>query len=401
MPQTDKGDPTAPAPSIQSAPALAEAVIDMNAIVHNTRFMAEQTKAEIMAVVKADGFGHGIVETARATLSAGATWLGVTSCTEALRLRDAGVRAPVLSWMSVPDQDFTRAVGADVDIAVSAAEHLDAVADAARAVGATASVHLKVDTGLARNGSAPHLWPALVDRARALERDGAVRVRGVWSHLASADIPGDPTTGEQIALFDQAVAQARAAGLDPSLLHLANSAGILDVPESHYDLVRAGVGLYGVEPVAGKRFGLRPAMTLRARAIMVREVPVGTRVAYNHTYTTPRDGFLVLVPLGYADGVPRSAGPRGEVWIRGARRPVAGRIAMDQFVADMGGTEAHIGDEVVVFGPGDDGEPTVADWARWAGTIPHEILTGIGARVARTYSARPSSRPGHKELLSV
>jgi alanine racemase len=246
-------------------------------------------------------------------------------------------------------------------------------------------VHLKADTGLHRNGARPEEWPELVRLARDLETTGQVRVRGVWSHLVSGTEAAEDTTRSQVRLFDEAVEVARGAGLRPELRHLANSAATLGAPRTHYELVRPGIGLYGVEPDPRHVFGLRGAMTLRARLILVKRVPAGSGVSYEHDYVTDRDTTLALVPLGYADGLPWAAARQAEVSIAGHRYPVAGRIAMDQFVVDVGDATPRVGDEVVVFGPGIEGEPTVADWARWANTVPHEIITGIGPRVARRY----------------
>ncbi|MFJ1705879.1 alanine racemase [Kitasatospora sp. NPDC088346] len=366
----------------------AEAVVDLAAVAHNTELLAARARGALMAVVKADGFGHGAVQVARTALAHGASWLGVTSTAEALALRAEGITAPVLSWMHLPDEDFTPALLAGVDLAVSSPVHLAGIAACAARGGVAARVHLKADTGLRRNGAAPADWPALVRHARALETRGLLAVRGLWSHLVSPDGPG-PGTAAQVAAFERAVATARDAGLRPELLHLANSAACLAAPATHFDLVRAGLGLYGVEPVPGRVFGLRPAMTLRARAIMARPVTAGEGVSYGHEYTAARDGTLLLVPLGFADGVPRAASGRARMWVAGERRPVAGRIAMDQCVLDAGALPVGIGEDVVVFGPGDRGEPTAADWARWAGTNPHEVLTGIGARVPRRYLPVP------------
>jgi alanine racemase len=271
---------------------------------------------------------------------------------------------------------------ADVDLSVSSSDHLRAVAASAARLGSTATVHLKADTGLHRNGARPEEWLALVRLARDLEVAGYVQVRGVWSHLISGT---DPATGTQVRLFDEAVAVARNAGLRPQIRHLANSVATLVAPRTHYELVRPGIGLYGVAPDPHRTFGLRGVMTLRARLILVKRVPAGSGVSYEHDYVTARDSTLALVPLGYADGLPWAAAPHAEVWIAGRRYPVAGRIAMDQFVVDLGDDTAHAGDEVVVFGPGTHGEPTVPEWARWAGTVPHEIVTGVGPRVARHY----------------
>ena len=363
-----------------------EAVVDLDAIAHNTALLAKRAPhAATMAVVKADAFGHGLLPVARTALAHGASWLGVTSVAEALQVRAAGIEAPLVAWLFGPDDDFAAAVAEGVDLSVSSAAHLAAIAEGGARAGRPAQVHLKIDTGLTRNGVAFDDWPDLVAAAREREREGTVRVRAVWSHLAAADDPGNPSVEAQVARFGEAIALARAAGLDPQLRHLANSAGIVHVPETHFDLVRAGIALYGVEPVEGRTCGLRRAMTLRARVVNVKRVPAGTGVSYMHEYTTPAETTVALVPLGYADGVPRKASNRGEVLVAGARRRVAGRVAMDQFVVDAGDLTVRIGDEVVLFGPGSDGEPTVEEWAAWAETNPHEILTGIGARVPRVY----------------
>jgi alanine racemase len=358
----------------------AEAVVDLSAIAHNVTRFAQHTEAAVMAVVKADGFGHGAVPVARSALAAGATWLGVTSCAEALQLRAHGITGPVLCWVHRPREDFSAALAQDVDLSVSSTEHLHTISSTAAALERTANVHLKVDTGLHRNGALAADWGELVGQARDLESAGLIRVRAIWSHLIGS---GDP--GNQIRRFDAAVDLARDAGLRPELRHLANSAATLSCPATHYELVRPGIGIYGVEPNPARPVGLRGAMTLRARPILVKKVRAGSGVSYEHDYVTARDSTLALVPLGYADGVPWAAARRAQVWIAGRRYPVAGRIAMDQFVVDLGGDHMSTDQEVVVFGPGEDGEPTVSEWARWARTIPHEIVTGIGSRVARQY----------------
>jgi alanine racemase len=368
-----------------TAGALAEAVVDLDAIAHNTRILRSHTQAAVMAVVKANGFGHGAVPVARAALAAGAGWLGVSSVTEALTVRASGITAPVLAWMHAPGDDLAPAIGADIDLSVSAGAHLRSTAAAAEQAGRTASIHLKVDTGLHRNGAEPDRWPELVDAAAELERQGAVRVRGIWSHLVHPDDPCHPTTDRQLAVFDAAVVRARAAGLEPELLHVANSGAGLANPRAHYDLVRAGIGLYGVEPVRGRRFGLLPAMTLRARVIMVRRLSAGAGISYGHTYRTRWPSTIALVSIGFADGVPRAAAGAAQVLVAGARRPVAGTIAMDQFTVDLGPADVDLGEPVIVFGPGTHGEPTVAEWANWANTNPHELLVGVGPRVARRY----------------
>ncbi|MFL4951650.1 alanine racemase [Streptomyces sp. MMS24-I31] len=364
---------------------LAEAVVDLEAIAHNTRVLVAHARGAVMAVVKADGFGHGAVHVARTALAHGAGWLGVTSTVEALTLRTAGITAPVLAWMHLPDEDFTEALLAGVDLSAPSPAHLAGIAACAEESGIPAVVHLKVDTGLRRNGSSPADWPRLTEAASRLERAGLIRVRGLWSHLVHPDAPDHPTTALQIRAFETAVAQARDSGLSPDLLHLANSGATLAAPDTHYDLVRAGLALYGVEPVRGRCFGLRPAMTLRGRVIMNRKVDTGDGVSYGHDYVTEHPGTLVLVPLGYADGLSRVASGTAQMWVAGARRPVAGRIAMDQCVVDTGDMAVSMGEEVVAFGPGTRGEPTAAEWAEWGGTTAHEVLTGIAARIPRRY----------------
>jgi alanine racemase len=389
--------------------ATTEAVVDLRAVAHNVATIAAATSAAVMAVVKADGFGHGLVPVARTALDAGATWLGVTSAAEALTLRAAGVDAPMLTWLHRPDEDFRSLIDAGVDISAASVEHVRGIAASASAA-QPATVHLKVDTGMSRNGAVPDEWPHLVDAAYDLERAGLLRVRGVWTHLATADEPGRPETARQLVAFDDALKVASATGLAPALRHVANSAGALAVPESHFDLVRVGIATYGIEPVVGRAYGLRPAMTLRARAILVKRVPPGTGVSYGLHYTTTRPTTLVLVPLGYADGVPRNVAPVAEVWMRGRRHRIAGRVSMDQFVIDVGDTPAAIGDEIILFGPGDRGEPTARDWAGWSDTNAHEILTRIGPRVPRRHIAAshrppppgpPRQRPPTKESPHV
>lgn len=365
---------------------LSEAVVDLSAIAHNTRVLAARSRgAALMAVVKADGFGHGAVQVARTALAHGATWLGAASTPETLELREAGITAPILAWMRLPREDVTGIIRQDVDLSAASLPHLAGIAACAEKAGIPGAVHLKVDTGLGRNGAGPVDWPRLLEAAAEFERRGLLRVRGVWSHLVHPDDPRHPSVAGQVDAFEAAVSQARAAGLRPEVLHLANSAAALAAPATHYDLVRAGLGLYGVEPVRGESFGLRPAMTLRGRVIMSRRVEAGTGVSYGHEYVAERPTALALVPLGFADGLPFRASRSAEILVGGARRRVAGRIAMDQCVVDTGNDQVAVGEDAVVFGPGDKGEPTAAEWADWAGTVPHEILTGVGPRVPRRY----------------
>jgi alanine racemase len=372
---------------------LAEAVIDLSAIAHNTRTFARSLgPAALMAIVKADAFGHGAAQVARTALEHGASWLGVTSSTEALALRADGIGAPILMWLYPPGADLESVIRAGIQISAGSGPALDTLAEQVTRAGLVAQVHLKVDTGFSRAGAPADEWLSLVTWARKYEVAGRLKICGLWSHLATAEDPTDPRLAAQLVAFDVAIDVARAAGLEPQFCHLANSAAALQLPAARFDLGRVGIGLYGVEPVPGRSFGLRAAMTLQSAVIQTKRVPAGTEVSYGHDWRAPRSTTLALVPLGFADGLPRAAGPHASVWIRGVRCRIAGRITMDQVVLDVGDLPVSVGERVVIFGPGSDGEPTVEDWAAWADTNPHEILTGIGARIPRRYlPAQPVS----------
>ncbi|MCW2872353.1 MAG: alanine racemase [Streptomyces oryziradicis] len=368
----------------------AWARIDLAALRANVEALrARAPGAGLMAVVKSDAYGHGMVPCARAAIEAGATWLGTATPQEALELRAAGVGARALCWLWTPGGPWREAIEADIDVSVSGMWALREVVAAARAAGRHARVHLKADTGLGRNGAQPADWPELVAAARAAEAQGAVQVTGLWSHFACADEPGHPSIAAQLASYREALAHAERAGLRPEVRHMANSPATLTLPESHFDLVRTGVAMYGISPVpqlgAPADFGLRPVMTLGARIALVKAVPGGHGISYGHKYTTPGATTLALVPVGYADGIPRHASGTGPVLVAGKWRTVAGRVAMDQFVVDLGGDSAEVGDEALLFGPGDRGEPTAEDWALAADTISYEIITRIGTRVPRVY----------------
>ncbi|MCU0283013.1 MAG: alanine racemase [Candidatus Nanopelagicales bacterium] len=365
--------------------------VDLDAIAANVEVLrAHAPGSAVLAVVKADAYGHGLVPAARAALAGGADWLGTALLAEAVALRQAGIAVPILAWLWAPqDADLAEAVLTGVDVTASAGWQLEACAAAARGAGVRARVQLKVDTGLARNGASATDWPALVEQAAALERAGTIRVTGIWSHFALADAPSSATNAEQLGAFRAALDVAGAAGLTPQVRHIANSAATLAAPAAHFDLVRPGIAVYGVSPGGElgrpERYGLRPAMTLRARLALVKRVPGGQGVSYGHEYVTPDETTLGLVPLGYADGIPRAAGGRGPVLAAGRIRRVAGRVCMDQFVLDLGDDRAGEGDEVVLFGSAARGEPTAEDWAVAAGTIGYEIITRLGPRVHRTW----------------
>jgi alanine racemase len=372
--------------------AHAEAVVDLGAITANTRLLRQRAAGgDFMAVVKADGYGHGAVPVARAALAGGATMLGVATLGEALALRGAGIDAPVLAWLWAPGEDVSRAIAAGAQVGVSSLGQLRSVTAAAGrapasdlAPAGTAPIHVKVDTGMGRNGVMPADLYQLLAAVADAERAGHVKMVGIMSHLASADEVGDPSVTRQTACFTQAVAAAREAGLRPRWRHLANTAATLTAPATHLDLVRCGIGLYGLSPVDADP-GLRPAMTLLTTVALAKRVPAGQGVGYGLTYHTDAPATLALVPVGYGDGIPRNAGNLGEALVAGRRRRIAGRVAMDQVVFDCGDDDVAADDDVVVFGPGDRGEPTATDWAAYCGTINYEIVTRVGPRVPRRY----------------
>jgi alanine racemase len=368
------------------AQADRQALVDLDAISGNVAALCERVRgSQVMAVVKADGYGHGMVPAARAALAGGAGWLGTADLTEALALRRAGITAPVLCLMAVGEP--ADAIGAGIDITAGSAAHVARVADAAARAAVPARLHLKADTGLSRGGATVADWPAVVETALAAQARGVLRVVGLWSHFACADIPGHPSVAAQLDAFADAVAAAEKAGVTPEVRHIANTAAALTVPESRLDLVRFGGAVYGLSTLPGGAPGwLRPAMTLTARLALVKRVPAGVGVSYGHRYVTGRETTLGLVPLGYADGVPRAAAGLPLVWARGRRWPVAGTVCMDQFVVDFGDEPVAAGEEVVLFGPGDAGEPTAQEWGEALGTISYDLATGIGARVPRTHA---------------
>jgi alanine racemase len=371
---------------MMSMHSQAEASVELGAITRNVAAMrAHVAPAAVMAVVKANGYGHGAVPAARAAVRGGADWLGVVHVAEALELRRAGIDVPLLSLMAIGSDDHAAAIAANVDLAAGSDDMVRRLAAAAEAVGRPARVHLKADTGLSRGGATAADWPATLAAARQAQDDGSIVVVAVWSHFASADEPGNPSIEAQLAAFKEALAVAESAGITPHIRHMANTAAALDVPQARYDLVRIGGGSYGLATLPGGPPGwLRPAMTLRAQLLSVKRVPAGTGVSYGHRYVTTRETTLGLVPLGYADGIPRAATGLPLVSARGRRWPIAGTVCMDQLVVDFGDEPVAAGEEVVLFGPGDDGEPTAQEWGEALGTISYEVVTGIGARVPRS-----------------
>ena len=370
--------------------ARAEVVVDLDAIAANVATLKERAGgARMMTVVKADGYGHGLVESARAARAGGADWLGAAVMEEALALRAAGDTGRILTWLAVPGEDWTAPVQADVDVTAYTVAQVHEIAAAARSLGIRARLQLKVDTGLSRGGATERDWPALVEAAAEAEQAGAVLVTGVWSHFACSDEPDHPANDAQQDAFERALRVVDAVGLEPEVRHLSNSAATVLRPAAAYDLVRCGIASYGLSPApdvaTADDLGLRPAMTARARLALTKRVPAGSGVSYGHTWTAPRDTTLALVPVGYGDGVPRHASSRAHVLVAGRQRPLVGRVCMDQLVVDLGDDHAEPGETAVLFGDGRDGAPTAQDWAEACGTISYEIVTRTGGRFARRH----------------
>lgn len=375
---------TGPAPG---AGPLRVAEVSAIAIRRNVSRIRELSgEARVIVVVKADGYGHGAVIAAEAALAGGADMLATADLAEALVLREAGVDAPLLCWLHGPRADFGLAIERSIEVGVSSSAELEAVAAAAATCGRTATLQFKVDTGLSRNGAPRAEWEALFVRGAELERAGLVRVRGIFSHLANA---GEEADLAQAARFDEAVALLRASGVDPELIHLAASAAVFDRPGLRCTAVRVGIAAYGLSPFDDRtsaQLGLVPAMTLRSEVVALREVPAGAGVGYGLTHVFAEPTTLALVPMGYADGVPRALSGSGvRVIVAGEQCPVVGRVSMDQIVVDVGSLAGRVepGEPVVLFGDPELGHPAVESWSAAAGTINYEILTGIGRRVAR------------------
>lgn len=367
----------------------AEIVVDLDAVRRNVETLKQRVgDAQMMTVVKADGYGHGMVEVARAARAGGAEWLGVAVIEEALALRAAGDTGRVLCWLAVPGEDYEPPVEAGIDVTAYTVTELDEIATAARDLGVRARVQLKIDTGLNRGGATAELWPELVRAAAAAEESGALVVTGVWSHFACSDEPDHPANDAQEQAFREACSVLEATGIVPEVRHLANSAAALLRPSSRFDLVRCGIASYGLSPapdvVTAGELGLVPAMTVRARLAMVKQVPAGAGVSYGHTFRTSEETTVGVVPVGYGDGIPRHASSRAEVLVGGRRRPLLGRVCMDQLVVQVDRSTA-VGDEVLLFGPGAHGEPTAQDWAEACGTISYEIVTRVDGRMRRTH----------------
>lgn len=360
--------------------------VDLSAVTTNTRRLRAASRARnLIAVVKADGFGHGATAVATAALEGGATGLGVTTLAEAAPLLHLG--APVLSWLDPVAAAYDDRATARVEVAVPSLAHLEAVEHGAASTGRRRAVHLFVDTGMSRDGCDPGDWLFLCARARRAERAGLIEVVGVMGHLGCADDEGELHHRRAVERYARALRVARGVGLRPRHRHLAATAAALRTPGAHHNTLRVGAGLVGIDPSGSSSASLRPAATLSAPFVQVRRVAAGQPVGYGHEHCTERAGWLGLLPVGYADGIPRRASGRASVLVRGQRRPLLGWVSMDQVVVDLGDNPVRVGEEAIVFGPGDRGEPTLAEWAQWCDTIQHEIVTRISARVSRVHVA--------------
>lgn len=372
-----------------SSNASAEAVVDLDAIEHNVRLLRDHAgSAQVMPVLKADGYGHGATPVAHAALAAGAAELGVATIGEALALRRDGITAPLLAWLHPPDTDFGPALQADIQLAVSSERQLGEVLAAARRTGSSATITVKVDTGLNRNGVGAADYPAMLTALHRAQADEAIRLRGIMSHLAHGDDPDNPFNDVQAQRLRDMRTHAGEQGVHFELAHLSNSPAAMTRPDLAFDMVRPGIAVYGQTPIPSRGdMGLRPAMTLKCPVALIRSVKAGDGVSYGHTWIAQHDTTVALLPIGYADGVFRTLSGRIDVLINGKLRRSVGRICMDQFVVNLGPGPVDVaeGDDAILFGPGTQGEPTTQDWAELLGTINYEVVTSPRGRVIRTY----------------
>lgn len=366
----------------------SEAIVDLRAISQNVAAMIEHTRGTpLMAVVKSDGYGCGMIRTAAAAIEGGASWLATGHVGEALALREAGFTVPVLCLLAAPDAPHAAAIGRGVDLSCGSPDLLRKMALAAESAGKPARVHLKIDTGMSRGGAPLAQWTELLAVALAEQAAGHCEIVAIWSHLACADIPGHASVGAQIAVFREALDVARRAGVGPVLRHLANTPGLLGHPDTWFDLTRPGGGVTGLSTDPGGPPGwLRPALTVRTHLVQVKRVPAGSGVSYGHRYVTAAETTLGLIPLGYNEGIPRAGTNTAEVFARGRRWRIAGTVCMNQCVIDVGDAVIEPEDEVVLFGPGDRGEPTAQEWADRLGTISYDIVTRFTGKIPRSYS---------------
>ena len=368
----------------------ARAEVNLAAIASNLKFIKSKTKSQVLAVVKADAYGHGLVTVAKAAQEAGADWFGTALLEEAIALRNSGITKPIIAWLTPPGEDFKTAINLGIDLSISSVELLAEIAAAGKALNKIPRVHIELDTGMNRGGFGDELDTAIPELADQV-KSGAVKVIGIWSHFARADEPGIVMNQTQLSEFNSRVEQLKKAGITSEYLHLANSAASLTIPDAHKNIIRWGIGLYGLSPDVknlgtSSDLGINSAMKLISKLQLVKAVKAGQSVGYGSTAITKVDTKLGVVTMGYADGIPRNASNLAGVFVAGKRAPLIGRVSMDQFVVDLGATSlAKTGDEVIVFGDGSGGEYTIDEWAKACGTINYEIVTRIGTRVPRIY----------------
>lgn len=368
----------------------ASAEINLSAITQNFKSIKSRTTADVLAVVKADAYGHGLIPVSKALEEAGADWFGTALLEEAINLRKAGILKPIISWLTPLGEDFKSAIDLDIDLGIPSIDLLDEVIKAASLTGKAARIHLEIDTGMSRGGVLSE-WDQLIKSVLAGVNLKQLKVIGIWSHFARADEPDELMNQEQLSLFEEKVNQAKAAGIDAQFIHIANSAALFTNKIAHKNIIRSGIALFGLSPDIktigdSSSLGLKPAMKLKAKLNLVKEVKAGSSVGYGGTAVIKSDTKLGVVALGYADGIPRSTNNLAGVFVDKKRAPIIGRVSMDQFVVDLGITStAKTGDEVIVFGDGSNGEYTVDEWAKAANTINYEIITRIGPRVPRIY----------------
>jgi len=368
----------------------ASVEINLSAITQNFKSIKSRTTADVLAVVKADAYGHGLIPVSKALEEAGADWFGTALLEEAINLRKAGILKPIISWLTPLGEDFKSAIELDIDLGIPSIDLLNEVIKAASLTGKAARIHLEIDTGMSRGGVLSE-WDQLIKSVLVGVNLKQLKVIGIWSHFARADEPDELMNQEQLSLFEEKVNQAKAAGIDAQYIHIANSAALFTNMSSHKNIIRSGIALFGLSPDVktigdSSSLGLKPAMKLKAKLNLVKDVKAGASVGYGGTAVIKSDTKLGVVTLGYADGIPRNTNNLAGVFVDKKRAPIIGRVSMDQFVVDLGITStAKTGDEVIVFGDGSSGEYTVDEWAKAANTINYEIITRIGPRVPRIY----------------
>ncbi len=368
----------------------ASAEINLSAIADNLKLIKGKTNTQVLAVVKADAYGHGLIQVGKAAEAAGANWLGTALLEEGIALRNSGVKVPIISWLTPLGENFKTAINLDIDLSISSIELLTEVISAGKVVKKIPRVHIEVDTGMSRGGVGDD-WQLFLTELSKTVKANEINIIGIWSHFARADEPGQAMNQEQLNTFEDRIKSASDVGIKPEFIHIANSAAALTNNGAHKNIIRWGIGLYGLSPDINnlgdsKSLKLKPAMRLKAKLHLVKAVKAGVSVGYGGTAITKSDTKLGVVTLGYADGVPRNANNLAGVFVDGKRAPLIGRVSMDQFVVDLGiNSSAKTGDEVIVFGDGSSGEYTADEWAKASGTINYEIVTRIGSRVPRIY----------------